>query len=229
MTPATETATLATEKNRAVRHYYATDHTSLTLEQLCRLLDVAKTHGRREFAMVFLGFAHALRVSEICEMTMSNVNLSAKTITVRRKKGSDSGIQEMLNVNCYDEGHVLELWIKERNKLPFAQETDLLFPSPKLGAGGSRTLSQQQFYRLFWQLCEDAGLPEHYRHPHVLKHTCARVLIELGVPLSSVQKRTGHRTLAALQHYTTPSQTDASAICQKALTRATRALRRAKV
>jgi len=50
-------------------------------------------------------------------------------------------------------------------------------------------------YRYFRARAEEAGIPPHLSHPHVLRHTRALELLRAGVPVTVVQELLGHASL----------------------------------
>src|ERR1035437_4274615 len=66
--------------------------------QLETFLRAAKEHGPREHAMFLCGFAHGMRVSEICNLRMSDVNFKNEQIHIERLKGSLPSTQSLLKV-----------------------------------------------------------------------------------------------------------------------------------
>jgi type 1 fimbriae regulatory protein FimB len=48
-----------------------------------------KRHGQRDWLIGLLIYRHGLRVSEACDLRWDDVDLTKRTITLRRLKGSD--------------------------------------------------------------------------------------------------------------------------------------------
>jgi site-specific recombinase XerD len=62
-------------------------------------------------------------------------------------------------------------------------------------------MSRSQFYRVFKQLCEKAGVPEDKRHPHTLKHSLGSHMANAGMPVQVIQHRLGHRNITSTMIY----------------------------
>jgi len=56
-------------------------------------------------------------------------------------------------------------------------------------------------FRYFKARAQEAGLPTHLSHPHVLRHTRAVELLRAGVPVSIVQELLGHASLTTTALY----------------------------
>ena len=74
-----------------------------------------------------------------------------------------------------------------------------IFPSyrPKLSLCGHRTLMARPFQRAV----ERAGLGSKKVTPHVMRHTAITKLVKEGADLPTIQKISGHKTLAMVLRY----------------------------
>lgn len=82
--------------------------TFLTQNEIKALLDKAKQSGARDFAMVLLAYRHGLRASEVCNITVGNLDLEAGNIRCERGKGSISNWQQLAK----DEVKAVSAWLK---------------------------------------------------------------------------------------------------------------------
>ncbi len=74
-----------------------------------------------------------------------------------------------------------------------------IFPSPRgLTAAGHRL----RMGRPFRDAVEAAGLDPELVTPHVMRHTAITKVVEAGVHLPTVQRFSGHKTLAVVLRYT---------------------------
>ncbi|MBU4428850.1 MAG: site-specific integrase [Verrucomicrobia bacterium] len=160
----------------------------LTQTELKCLLDKAKTESPRDYAMVLLAYRHGLRATEVCNITVENVDLDAKNIRCERGKGSISNWQLLAE----DEIKAIKTWMKKRPK----SESNYVFTSRK----GS-PVSRSQFFRVFQHLAEETGLAPEKRHPHTLKHSLATHLSSAGLPPQIIQNRLGHRSIQSTMVY----------------------------
>lgn len=156
--------------------------TFLTQNELKALLDGAKRRGVRDYAMFLLAYRHGLRASEICNITIGNLDLEAGNIRCERGKGSISNWQQLAK----DEVKAVSAWMKRRRQTT----SPYLFISRK----GS-PVSRSQFFRIVKEVGRRAGLPVEKCHPHILKHSVGTHLANAGMPVQVIQQRLGHRNI----------------------------------
>jgi integrase len=70
---------------------------NLTESEMDRLLAALKRkrHGQRDWLIGLLIYRHGLRVSEACDLRWDDVDLTKRTITLRRLKGSDDSRHDL--------------------------------------------------------------------------------------------------------------------------------------
>jgi integrase/recombinase XerD len=186
---------------RAKRHYQGSDRPSFSIDQLKKFLHTAERFGPRELTMFTLGLAYVLRVSEIADLRVSDILWDEKKVLIRRLKGSATSRQAFRAVNGFTVAGVLRDYLKERAGNPAANDTDLLFLSQKKSG-----IDSSQIFRLFRAICEKAGIPKEYQHPHVLRHTTGQLLYDGGARLEEIQQVLGHRSITSVTIYARPSQ-----------------------
>src|SRR5207302_11292006 len=67
----------------------------LTPDELLAVLKAAKARSARDWAMVLLAYRHGLRASEVCGLSIADVDLKAGSISIRRPKGSLHTVQPL--------------------------------------------------------------------------------------------------------------------------------------
>lgn len=170
---------------------------ALNEKEILSVLKFASFESKRNAAMILLAFKHGMRASEVCDLRLSDIDMKNCIITVRRLKGSLKSQQDLLDIAgqpLLSEKRVLKAWLEERET--YRDPSDYLFLSQKGGG-----LDRSAFFRLFQSLAGRAGLPKDKRHPHCLKHSAGFCLAEQGVPLPSIQRRLGHKSLASTGVY----------------------------
>jgi len=175
----------------------------LTKEALLKLLKVARSHSERDYLMILVGYCHGLRASEICSLTTKDVKDGH--ITVRRLKGSLKTTQPLVSgAGLLNEWGALTAWIADRPKGGF------LFEGRVLENRKTGHITRAQFFNVFRTHCEEAGIPAHCAHPHVLKHSRAMHKIkEAGI--ENVRQYLGHKSIASTGAYLKVSDAQASA------------------
>jgi type 1 fimbriae regulatory protein FimB len=102
----------------------------LTQAEMDRLLAASKTSSRnpvRDYCALLLMFRHGLRVSELCAIKLSDINVDTKEFHVNRLKGCDSGPHELYN----GESQAVKAWLVERVKMAPPENCDTLFISER--------------------------------------------------------------------------------------------------
>ena len=168
----------------------------LTADEVERLLAASKTTSRnpeRDYAILLLAYRHGLRVSELCSLKLSDVNLEAGEFHVARLKGSDSVSHPFYN----GESAAIRAWLVERAKLSPPESCDTLFISER-----RKPLSRITVWLMINQVARAAGLEDLDVHPHMLRHSCGYALINKGVDVRTIQGYLGHRSISSTVRYT---------------------------
>jgi type 1 fimbriae regulatory protein FimB len=186
----------------------------MTAEQLDRFLRAAKEYGPREHAMFLFAVAHGARAQEICNLRLSDVNMSNEQVHIARLKGSLASTQTLLKVkgnSLFDEKAALKAWLAVRPD----DADNFIFNSQK-----STQMNRITVYKLFKAIAKQASLGETLQHPHVLKHTAAMLLVSQGANAFLIRQALGHKSFDSTLAYVNPSDADASAALAKAFNQA---------
>jgi integrase/recombinase XerD len=164
-------------------------------EQVNALLDLpdgATPLGARNQAMLELLYATGLRVSELVQLEVKQLNLEAGFVRVRGKGGRE---------------RVVPLGSRAREKvLAYLNQTRPLLlkgrPSSYLFVTRSaKPLTRQAFWHLLQQYARQS--PQRGAlYPHALRHAFATHLLDGGADLRAVQAMLGHVDIATTQIYT---------------------------
>ena len=182
----------------------------MTSEQLERFLQAAKDFGPREHAMFLFAVSHGVRAQEICNLKISDINFKSEQIHIARLKGSLDQVQSMMRVkgnSLMNEAAVLKAWLDVRE----ADGDEYVFNSQK-----STQMNRTTIFKLFRAIAKAAGLGETLQHPHVLKHTCAMMMVKNGANAFLIREHLGHRSFDSTLAYVNPTSSDASAAASKA-------------
>ena len=182
----------------------------LSNEQLERFLQAAKEYGAREHAMFLFAVAHGARAQEIANLRLSDINFKNEQVHIARLKGSLDSTQNLLKVkgnSLFNEAAALKAWLDARKD----DADNFVFNSQK-----STRLNRVTIYKLFKAIAIKAGLGETLQHPHVLKHTCAMLMVQQGANAFMIRQHLGHRSFDSTLAYVNPSDADASAASAKA-------------
>jgi site-specific recombinase XerD len=72
-------------------------------------------------------------------------------------------------------------------------------------------------FRLFKAIANEAGVSAEKRHPHCLKHAIANHLVSANVNLALVKQQLGHKSINSTMRYITTSDQQASKAAASAL------------
>lgn len=157
-------------------------------------LDYSELIAVRNLAMVRLMLNAGLRVGEICDLKLTDVKIAERSgsVLVRYGKG---GKQREIPLNL-DARKALQTWLNIR-----LAEGEYLFNGPEGDKLGRLVVNWH-----IGQLGKKAGLPD--LHPHRLRHTFGKNLVDSGVPLDRVAMLMGHSNLSTTARYTMPGESD---------------------
>lgn len=163
------------------------------IEKLIAAPDCAKPTGLRDRAMLELLYATGIRVTELIELRLSNVDMSLGVIRVTGKGNK----QRIVPVHATALEAVAQYTAAGRPKLlAGSQASPHLFVTARGGA-----MTRQAFWASIKLNGKKAGI-FHNLSPHVLRHTFATHLLEGGADLRSVQAMLGHADLSTTEIYT---------------------------
>jgi site-specific recombinase XerD len=131
-----------------------------------------------------------LRVSELCDLNISDIDLQDHSAMVRDGKG---GKDRLVLFTQSTVARILA-WLPLRESRGPAGDHLLVTKSGNVFQ--SRTVQ-----RLMDRLADGAGIPRGRLTPHVLRHNFATGLLERGADLVSIQRLLGHASIATTRVY----------------------------
>jgi len=167
----------------------------LTAEEIAKLLTASKTsrNPERDYCMLLLMFRHGLRVSELCTLKLSDINLETRELHVNRLKGCDSGPHPLYN----GETAAVRAWLAKRAEMNPPESCDTLFISER-----RKPLSRVTVWLTITETARAAGLEHLEIHPHMLRHSCGYALVNKGTDIRIIQGYLGHRSISSTVRYT---------------------------
>jgi site-specific recombinase XerD len=165
----------------------------LTPEETQKLLDASKAtrNPERDYCLLLLMFRHGLRVTELRNMLLSDVDVKEKVLHIKRLKSCASGTHPMFN----GEPRAVQAWLIERAKMQ--PVCDTLFVSER-----RKPLSRSMVWTMLQKIAAAAGLGDLNIHPHMLRHATGYNLINRGTDVRIVQSFLGHRSIQSTTRYT---------------------------
>jgi len=178
---------------------------TLSIEEVERLLEAARTHGRnkldrlRNTCLMELLYATGMRVTELVSLPITATRGDPRMILVRGKGGKERMVPLSPPART-----ALAAWIKQRDKQDEETRSNgkppsrFLFPSRgKLGH-----LTRHRFYMLIKELAVHGGVMPSKVTPHTLRHAFATHLLANGADLRSIQTLLGHADISTTEIYT---------------------------
>ena len=160
------------------------------MERLLALPDMDTPNGRRERCMLELLYAAGLRVSELCGLTVGDLDLQRGLVRVFGK-----GAKERL-VPLHDLAvRLLADYVRHWRPL-FRPAGSHLFVNRS-----GHALSRQFVWKRIKALALEAGIRRPIS-PHTFRHSFATHLLEGGADLRAVQTLLGHADISATEIYT---------------------------
>jgi len=171
----------------------------LYLQEIDKLIETPprnKLSGIRDRAILEILYGTGIRVSELTNLNIDDIDFNEKIIKVLGK-GSKERILPLSNpvIKAMQE-YIEKRYLFNRNKFDKTINKNALF----LNRFGGR-LTARSIRRIIIKYIKIAGLNKKLS-PHVLRHSFATHLLGGGADLRSVQELLGHKSLSTTQIYT---------------------------
>lgn len=167
----------------------------LTVEEIDRIIDMvdmSKNEGQRNRAILETLYSCGLRVSELCNLKLSDLYLDEGFIKVEGK-----GSKQRLVPISQRAIQEINWWLEDRigGKIKEGYE-DFVFL-----ARWGKNISRIMVFHLIKELAEKAGIKKTIS-PHTFRHSFATHLLEGGANLRAIQAMMGHESIATTEIYT---------------------------
>ena len=170
----------------------------LTTDEVNRLLDQPRgtaPKDMRDRAMLELLYATGIRVSELINLKVTDVNLQVGFIVCR-----DTKKERVVPFGAPAKRALSDYMKNARDLMLEDQSSDVLFTNCS-----GQPMSRQGFWKLVKYYARKAGITADIT-PHTLRHSFAAHLVENGADLRSVQEMLGHSDISTTQIYANMSQ-----------------------
>jgi len=167
---------------------------ALSIEQAVKLVDIGNddTLSIRDHAILELFYSSGLRLSELVNLNIDQLDFSEGTVTVTGK-GNKTRIVP-LGSHAVE---AIQKWLKNR--------ANLLINNPAekavfIGLKGKRISARNIQYRMKeWSIKQGVNSSV---HPHMLRHSFATHVLQSSGDLRAVQEMLGHANISTTQVYT---------------------------
>ena len=151
------------------------------LERLLKAPDGSSAKALRDRAILEMFFSTGLRISELCNLKIDEINLKRGEFSVRGKGGKI----RVVFLSERAKGAISN-YLEKRGNV----DNDKLFP-----------MTPRSIQRMIKKYAIKAGIAKKVT-PHVLRHAFATDLLQNGADLRSVQAIPGHANISTTQIYT---------------------------
>ncbi|RLF48632.1 MAG: hypothetical protein DRN20_04150 [Thermoplasmata archaeon] len=156
----------------------------LKVEEVKKILDAPERGNIRDRLILRLLYRCGLRVSELCNLRVEDIDFENEFIIVRDGKGGKDRVVPVDHITL----DMIEIYLGDRRE-------GVLILSRK---GGK--LSTRQVERLVDKYAKKAKIKQRV-YPHMLRHSFAVHCLKAGMNLRTVQKMLGHSSLTTTQIY----------------------------
>ena len=163
------------------------------IELIISSIDLSKKQGQRNKAIIETLYSCGLRVTELINLKISNINFNDEYIKVIGKGNKERLTPIGSNALKYIQIYVNEVRIHQ--KISKGNE-DIVF----LNNRGSK-LSRVMIFTLIKNILKKIGIKKKVS-PHTFRHSFATHLIEGGADLRAVQEMLGHESITTTEIYT---------------------------
>lgn len=168
----------------------------LSVEEIDRIIsgiDLSEKEGQRNRAIIEMLYSCGLRVSELCNLHISDIWRDEGFVKVMGKGRKERFVP--ISGRALRE---LSLWEECRCHINIRPgNEDYVFLSFKRG----RKLSRITVFHIVKVLAENAGITKEIS-PHTFRHSFATHLLEGGANLRAIQEMLGHESIATTEIYT---------------------------
>lgn len=184
----------------------------LTVKEVERLLMQPKPNdvkGIRDKAMLEVLYACGIRVSELVNLKLSNVNMRRQFLVCtsgNKTRNIPLGKMAISSLNDYLK-HSRSVLVADKNE-------NALFVSYN-----GKQMSRQGFWKILKRYARKAGISTDIT-PHTLRHSFAAHLLENGADLGSIQEMMGHVDISSTNIYTRIMENKIANVYKKAHPRA---------
>lgn len=176
--------------------------TVMTVEEISSLLNIAYKQQKackpnsfsysmatRNIAIVELLFASGMRVSELCDLRLCDIDIRQGWIKIIGKGNKE----RIIDISQIATLNAVKKWLIERG------QSDSL--APLFISRTHRKLSTQSVRLLINSLVSISQIKKHIT-PHTFRHTFATLLLEEDVDITYIQHLLGHSSVLTTQIYT---------------------------
>lgn len=144
----------------------------------------------RDKAMLEILYATGIKVSELIELTVGDINLQIGIINLKNGKK-----ERIIPIYPAAVRSIANYLVNVRPAIVLDDSIDKLFTNMN-----GKPMSRQGFWKIIKHYAETAGIHKEIT-PHTLRHSFAAHLLENGAKLSDIKEMLGHSDISSTQIY----------------------------
>lgn len=161
------------------------------IEKILDGIELNKSQGQRNRAIIETLYGSGLRVSELVEITLSNIFIKENIIRVNGKGGK----QRLIPLGSYSKKFI-QIYVDEIRPFEKIKDEDILF----LNRNGKK-MSRAMIFTIIRNAAKKVGIKKKIS-PHTFRHSFATHLLENGADLRTIQLLLGHESIITTEIYT---------------------------
>ena len=167
---------------------------TLTEDEIMKLLDIDlnDNYSFRNKAMLELLYSTGLRVSELVNLKLENIDLNEDTIRTFGKGSKE----RIIPIGEFASEALREYINNYRSLMLKKYSNDYLF----LNNHGNK-MTRQGFFKIIKSIANEKGIKKQLS-PHTLRHSFASHMLKYGADLRTIQELLGHSDISTTQIYT---------------------------
>lgn len=166
----------------------------LSEEEINLILDIKlnDSYDYRNKAMIELMYSSGLRVSELINLKLNDIDLDNECVRIFGKGSKE----RIIPLNEYAVYALKEYIINHRGEMFKHGENDYLFLN-----NHGKNMTRQGFFKIIKKIALEKKIKTDFS-PHTLRHSFATHLLKHGADLRSIQELLGHSDISSTQIYT---------------------------
>ena len=167
---------------------------TLTEEEVMSLLDIDLTDNfsYRNKAMLELLYATGLRVSELINLKLQDIDFSQDIIRTFGKGSKE----RIIPIGDYAKEYLEKYIYEYRSSMLKKDNNEYIFLN-----NHGKQMTRQGFFKIIKKIAKEKGINKELS-PHTLRHSFASHLLKYGADLRTIQELLGHSDISTTQIYT---------------------------
>ena len=166
----------------------------LSEEEVIKLLDinVIDNYSCRNKAMLELMYSSGLRVSELINLKLQDIDLTSDIVRTFGKGSKE----RVVPIGDYAKEYLEKYIYEYRSSMLKKKNSEYIF----LSSRGDK-MTRQAFFKIVKRIAKEKGINKELS-PHTLRHSFASHMLKYGADLRTIQELLGHSDISTTQIYT---------------------------